>query len=133
MTAMLIKAMQQSDTDGTLSTTTGWFPHFAGDVRFFCWHAGIPEPGLSAATWAQIATAVAEAQFDKMQQFTPAEWRASAQGQGQILYGGDSLENMQRETLSDLAQVGVDPGLLAQEADWDKTIWPGFGGESARP
>ncbi len=141
-TAMLIKAMQQSDTNGSVDTTYGWFPHFAGDMRFFYWMHGSPDgadlfspsPDKNAAIYAQIATAVAGAQFDKMQRFTPAQYRNSTQGgESSVVYAGDSLFNMQKETLPDLAKVGVDSGLLRREAAWNKTIWPDFAWDALTP
>jgi len=141
-TAMLIKAMQQSDTNGTLDTTLGWFPHFAGDMRYFYWMHGSPDGadlfsadiGKNAAIYAQIATAVAGAQFDQMQRYTPAQYRSSTQGgESSVVYAGDSLFNMQRETLSDLTHIGVDPALLRREAAWDKTVWPDFAWNSLAP
>jgi len=141
-TAMLIKAMQQSDTNGSMDTTHGWFPHFVGDMRFFHWMHGSPDgadqfspsPAKNAAIYAQIATAVARAQFDKMQRYTPAQYRKSAQGgESSVMYGGDSLFNMQKESLTDLAGVGVDKDLLRREAAWDKTVWPDFPWDTLKP
>ncbi len=140
--AMLIKAMQQSDTNGTVETQYGWFPHFAGDMRFFYWMHGSPDgadifsanPDRNAAIYAQIATAVAGAQFDRMQRYTPAQYQAGTQGgESSVVYGGDSLFNMQKETLSDLHQIGVDPALLRREAAWDKTVWPNFAWDTLTP
>ncbi len=148
MTAMLIKGMQQSDTtssaisNGTVDSTSGWFPHFVGDMRFFYWEHGSPDgadvfspsPDKNAALYAQIATAVAGAQFDRMRRYSPAQYRKSTQGgESSVVYAGDSLFNMQKETLTDLTKIGVAPALLRREAAWDKTVWPDFAWDTLLP
>ncbi len=141
MTAMLIKGMQQSDTNGTVDTTTGWFPHFAADLRYFYWENRHPtldafstDIATSNRVYGQIITAVARAQFDKMQTHSPAEYQASSQGgENSVVYGGDSLFNTQKETLVDLNRLGIDKTLIRSMADWDKAIWGDFAWDSLKP
>ncbi len=141
MTAMLIKGMQQSDTNGTVEGTYGWFPHFVGDMRFFHWEKGTVQQDTfsanaaqNAATYAQIATAVTGAWFDQMQRYTPAQYAANGMsGESTVLYGGDSLFNMDKDMLPNLNTVGVDKALLGQIADWNKTVWPDFNWDSLKP
>lgn len=141
MAAMLIKAIQQDDTNNTVDTVYGLWPHFGSDVRFFYWGKDLPvrtsfssDPVQDAATFAQIATAVTSVSFDALQTHTPAEYQASDQwGDSKVTYAGDSLFNMQKETLSDLTQVGVDPALLRREAAWNGTVWNYFNWNSLLP
>jgi len=141
MTAMLIKGMQQSDTNNTVDTRQGWFPHFAGDLRYFYWEnahpqltAFSPDTATTNKIYGQIITAVAQAQFDKMKTHTPAEYLASTQGgESSVVYGGDSLFNEEKETLVDLNALGIDKTLIRSRADWDKTVWSDFGWDSLKP
>ncbi len=141
MTAMLIKGMQQSDTNGTVEGTYGWFPHFVGDMRFFYWEQGgsmqdtfSANSAQNAATYGQIATAVTGAWFDQMQRYTPAQYAANGMsGEFAVQYAGDSLFNMDKEMLPDLAGVGVDKTLLGHIADWNKTVWGDFNWDSLKP
>ncbi len=141
MTALLVKGMQQSDTNNTVDTTRGLFPHLTSDGRFYFWEHGTPVQDVfdanrvkSEAIYTQIATAVAGAQFDALQTHTPAEYQASSEGgENSVVYGGDSLFNMQKETLTNLAGLGVDKELLRREADWNKTVWPTFNWDSLKP
>jgi len=59
-----------------------------------------------------------------VQRYAPTQYQKSTQGgESSVVYGGDSLFNMQKETLTDLAGLGVDRSLMRREAEWDKTIW----------
>jgi len=110
-------------------------------MRFFHWEKGTVQQDTfsanaaqNAATYAQIATAVTGAWFDQMQRYTPAQYAANGMsGESTVLYGGDSLFNMDKDMLPNLNTVGVDKALLGQIADWNKTVWPDFNWDSLKP
>ena len=153
MTAMSIKAMQQSDTIGKVDTTFGWFPVWTYDALQYTYHdhgygngyildemIG-PNPLVSANVKAQVEQAVTAAWFDKMQQFpaqqyydaglaSPTDQQDARYNLYNSVYG---IVTPYAQGYTSLAQEGVDPRLVDAIADWAKTLWPTTNWDRLKP
>jgi hypothetical protein len=124
-----IKAMQiLNNGKGPEYGLDGWFPNVSDLSRlvhpdfWYMWSA------LPTSQRAQITQAIVQAWFSQVRKFTPQ----------QFYTGGfaNSSETPQKNTpdgrfvdkvwffIPQLRNLGVDPTLMSQIADWAKTLWP---------
>ena len=137
LTAMVIKGMQQSDTNGTVDSTLGWYPKWVANLADLTWadpNYGFgnvladqysADPATNTRTRVQVLSAVLGAWQDKMAQYpAQAYYNAGFASPSDTPQGDANLLGSTYYFLRDMKTMGADPNLLSTTQNWAKTVWP---------